>query len=200
MWPYAILHDPVWLYQWGSHHHHMWHYTTNILHDPTQLYVIYVILCDPTWLYAILHDPTWHYAIEFFMIGFLSDYLIDLYTGKRKKIKQKLPPVGIETRTSGSSGQCSTNWAKSTFSFHPESSWPLKSHALLILEMNKVQHLKWCMKQTKLTSEISCSTDLLPSSVGRALAWWSGGPDFNPHWGQFFDDFVLPFPVQRSVR
>ena len=27
--------------------------------------------------------------------------------------------------------------------------------ALLILEMNKVQHVKRCMKQTKLTSEIS---------------------------------------------
>ena len=25
--------------------------------------------------------------------------------------------------------------------------------------MNKVQHVKWCMKQTKLTSEISCPTD-----------------------------------------
>ena len=25
--------------------------------------------------------------------------------------------------------------------------------------MNKVQHVKWCMKQIKLTSEISCRTD-----------------------------------------
>ena len=29
----------------------------------------------------------------------------------------------------------------------------------MILEMNKVQDMKWCMKQTKLTSEISCTTD-----------------------------------------
>ena len=31
--------------------------------------------------------------------------------------------------------------------------------------MNKVQHMKWCMKQTKLTSEISCSTDSCPAHL-----------------------------------
>ena len=36
---------------------------------------------------------------------------------------------------------------------------PLQSQALSILEMNKVQQVKWCMKQTKLTSAISCPTD-----------------------------------------
>ena len=42
----------------------------------------------------------------------------------------------------------------------------IKSHALLILEIIKVQHVKWCMKQTKLTSEISFTTDsLLTQSV-----------------------------------
>ena len=36
----------------------------------------------------------------------------------------------------------------------------------MILEMNKVQPVKWCMKQTKLTSEISFPTDsLLAQSV-----------------------------------
>ena len=45
--------------------------------------------------------------------------------GRAKKIHQKLPPVGFETRSSGSSGQCLTNWAKSTFSCQPESSRPL---------------------------------------------------------------------------
>ena len=35
--------------------------------------------------------------------AFLSDYLTDLYTGKSKKNCQKLPPVGIEPMTSGSS-------------------------------------------------------------------------------------------------
>ena len=44
--------------------------------------------------------------------------------GRAKKIRQKLPPVGIETRTSWSRGQCSTNWAKSTFSCQPEFLWP----------------------------------------------------------------------------
>ena len=38
--------------------------------------------------------------------------------------------------------------------------------ALLILKVNKVQHVKWYMKQTELTSEISFPTDsLLPQSV-----------------------------------
>ena len=32
--------------------------------------------------------------------------------GRANRIRQKLPPVGIETRTSGSSGQCLTNWAR----------------------------------------------------------------------------------------
>ena len=60
--------------------------------------------------------------------------------------------------------------------------------------MDKVQHMKWCMKQTKLTSEISCPTDLLLSSVGIALASWSGVPGFNPLWGQFLTNcfFALP--------
>ena len=31
----------------------------------------------------------------------------------------------------------------------------------------------------------------LPSSVGKALAWRSGGPGFNPHWGQFLTKFFL---------
>ena len=29
----------------------------------------------------------------------------------------------------------------------------------------------------------------LPSSVGKALAWRSGGPGFKPHWGQFLTNF-----------
>ena len=29
----------------------------------------------------------------------------------------------------------------------------------------------------------------LPSSVGKALAWRSGGPGFNPYWGQFLTKF-----------
>ena len=45
--------------------------------------------------------------------------------GRAKKICQKLHPVGYETRTSRSSGQCLTNQAKLTFSCQPESSWPL---------------------------------------------------------------------------
>ena len=48
--------------------------------------------------------------IEFFTIG-VSVRLSDrsLHREEQKKIRQKLPPVGIDTRTSGSSGQCLTN-------------------------------------------------------------------------------------------
>ena len=35
----------------------------------------------------------------------------------------------------------------------------------------------------------------LPSSVGKALAWRSGGSDFQPHWGQFLTKFFLLIPV-----
>ena len=52
-------------------------------------------------------------SIEFFTIG-VSVRLSDryLHRGEQKKFHQKLPPVGIETRTSRSSDQCLTNWAR----------------------------------------------------------------------------------------
>ena len=52
-------------------------------------------------------------VIDFFTIGVsvrLSDRF--LYKEEQKKNRQKLPTVGFETRTSGSSGQCLTNWAR----------------------------------------------------------------------------------------
>ena len=50
---------------------------------------------------------------EFFTIA-VSVRLSDrsLHREEQKKIRQKLPPVGIETRTSWSSGQYLTNWAR----------------------------------------------------------------------------------------
>ena len=52
-------------------------------------------------------------SIDFFTIG-VSVKLPDrsLHGEEQKKICQKLPPVGIETRTSRSLGQCLTNWAR----------------------------------------------------------------------------------------
>ena len=51
--------------------------------------------------------------IEFFMLG-VSVRLSDrsLHRDEQKKFCQKLSPVGLEIRTSGSSGQCLTNWAR----------------------------------------------------------------------------------------
>ena len=71
----------------------------------------------------------------------------------------------------------------------------LKSHAVLILEMNKVQHVKWCMKQTKLTSEISCPTD---SCLAQLVRHWPEDLEVlvsNPTGGNFLMKFFLPFPV-----
>ena len=66
------------------------------------------------------------FIIEFFTIA-VSVTLSDRssHREEQKKIRPKLPPMGFETRTSGSSGQCLTNRAKSTFSCQPGSSWPL---------------------------------------------------------------------------
>ena len=40
----------------------------------------------------------------------------------------------------------------------------------------------------------------LPSSVGKALAWRSGGPGFNPHWGQFLTKFFFALPCGKICQ
>ena len=40
----------------------------------------------------------------------------------------------------------------------------------------------------------------LPSSVGKALAWRSGGPGFNPHWGQFCRIFFFALPCVKICQ
>ena len=35
------------------------------------------------------------------------------------------------------------------------------------------------------------ATECWLSSVGKVLAWRSGGPGFQPHWGQFLTKFIL---------
>ena len=57
--------------------------------------------------------------------------------------------------------------------------------------MNKVQHVKWCMKQTKLTSEMSCPTD---SCLAQLAEHWSDDLEVessNPTAGQFLTKFIL---------
>ena len=52
-------------------------------------------------------------VVQFFTIG-VSVRLSDrsLHREEQKKIRQKLSPLGMKTRTSRSSGQCLTNWAR----------------------------------------------------------------------------------------
>ena len=55
--------------------------------------------------------------------------------------------------------------------------------------MNKVQHVKWCMKQTKLTSEIFCPTDCC---LAQLVRHWPEDPEVLvsiPTWGQFLTKF-----------
>ena len=55
--------------------------------------------------------------------------------------------------------------------------------------MNKVQHVKWCMKQTKLTSEISCPTD---SCLAQLVRHWPEDPEVLvsiPTGGNFWRNF-----------
>ena len=55
--------------------------------------------------------------------------------------------------------------------------------------MNKVQHVKWCMKQTKLTSEISWPTD---SCLAQLVRHWPEDPEVlvsNPTGGNFWRNF-----------
>ena len=134
------------------------------------------------------------WQLSFLRQAFLSDYLTDLYTGKgKKKILKNCPQWGLKPGPLDHKA----NALPTELSQHSVARLNLPGLYkvmlyLLILEMNKVQHVKWYMKQTKLTSEISCPKDLLPSSVGRALVPWCRGPGFNPHWGQFLTNFFCP--------
>ena len=92
-------------------------------------------------------------ALGFNMLCQLSFSDRSLHREEQEKFRQKLPPVGIETWTSGSSGQCLTNWARQESGGQEISRF-------------KVATVCWL------------------SSVGKALAWRSGGPGFKPHWGQ----------------
>ena len=86
---------------------------------------------------------------------------------------------------SGSSLSCSTNWPKSLFCCQCESLSSLQSHAQLIFKMNKVQNLKWWMKQ-------SSRQNLLPTHHCLAqlvTEWWLGGHGFTL--GQFLMKFIL---------
>ena len=90
--------------------------------------------------------------------------------------------------TSGSSCQCSTNWAKSTFS------WPawifmtyIKSYS--IDSRNDQSPKREVVHETKLTSEIFWPTHTRLAQSVRALEWWSRGHGFNPDWGQFWRIF-----------
>ena len=71
--------------------------------------------------------------------------------------------------------------------------------------MNKVQHVKWCVKQTKLTSEISCSTD---SRLAQLVRHWPEDLEvlvsilgtISNHWGQFLRNFFFTLPCVKICQ
>ena len=147
----------------------------------------------------------WHRNIWVFHDRRSCQIIWQIFTQERaKKIHQKLPPVGFETRTSRSSG----NALPAELSQHSVAS--LNLQALLILEMNKVQHVKWCMKQTKLTSEISCPTD---SCLAQLVRHWPEDPEVlvsiptgSNFWRNFFcsslskdlSDYLTETPIVKN--
>ena len=120
--------------------------------------------------------------IQFFTIG-ISVRLSDrsLHREEQKKNSSKIAPNGVWNQDLWIF-RPTPYWAKSTFSCQPESSWPLESHALLILEWTTCEVVH---ETNKAHFRNLLSNRFLPSSVGKTLAWRSGGSGFNPHWGQF---------------
>ena len=93
-----------------------------------------------------------------------------LHREEQKKFVKNCPQLGLNPRSlDHHANALSIELSQhSVASLNPESSWPLYSHALLILQMTKVQNVKWCMKQTKLTSEIFWPT-CTRLAISRAL-------------------------------
>ena len=65
--------------------------------------------------------------------------------------------------------------------------------------MNKVQHVKWCMKQTKLTSEISCPTD---SCLAQLVRHWPEDLEVlvSIPTGAIFDEIFFALPCGKICQ
>ena len=90
-------------------------------------------------------------------------------------------------RFSWSSLNTLINRTKSLFGCLCESLKPLQSHALLILEINKVQHFKWCMKQSSLQKSSDQHTAQLAEHQSDDLEVVGS----NPTGGHFLMKFIL---------
>ena len=102
------------------------------------------------------------------------------YTAQNK-FHRKLPSVGFEPTTSRSSVSCSANWAKSLFDCGCESI----RHALLILEINKVQH------ETKESSLQKSPTDSSLAQLAEHETVEQGVVGSNPSGGNFWQIFFV---------
>ena len=94
--------------------------------------------------------------------------------GRTKKFVKNCPRWGLNRGPPDQHG----NALSTEPSQHSVASLNLHGHALLILEMTKVQHVKWYTKQ---------------NSVSRALEWWPSGPGFNSHWDKFWQNLFWTF-------
>ena len=95
----------------------------------------------------------------------------------------------VAPMTTGSSCQCSTNIQL------PASIFMTFIKSCSIDSRNELSPIREVVHETsKVHFRNLLPNRFLPSSVGKALAWWSGGPGFNPDWGNF-DGIFLLFPV-----
>ena len=87
--------------------HELW-WTKNICDHHLRLMIVMITNISTLSSYLSFRNFNWVFHDRRF-----CQIIWQIYTqGRAKKYRQKLPSVGIETRTSGSSGQCLTNWAR----------------------------------------------------------------------------------------
>ena len=137
----------------------------------------------------ILHE--WR-NIKFYQLSFsryaFCQIIWQIFTQRRaKKNRQKLPPVGIETRTTGSWGQCFTNWARQEVCWAGDfwSELCLFRAALHMLDLNISRINRVWLYKGQEDSGWQLNVDLAQLMIQRS---WFQSP-----LGAIFDEFFCSF-------
>ena len=147
-------------------------------------------LADLIWItYQFFQIISVEFSLNYTELAMLAP---KVYMGKSKKNKpKKVSPLGIKPGTSWSWPQ-SSDWAKSLFGCQSECLRLLQNHALLILEMTKVQNVKWCVK----LSSLQKSPQYIPATTAsRTFEWRSRGVGSMTTGSNFLAEFILLFPM-----
>ena len=141
-----------------------------------------------------VNNAHWHVIIEFFHDRCFCQIIWQIFTqGRANKFRQKFPPMGIETRTSDHQANALPTELGRNLLGRRFLKWTLFHVPLHMLDL--CSFLESIEHDFIKAMKIQASNWMWLSSVGKALAWWSGGPGFKPHWGQFLVIFFLLFPV-----